>query len=120
MNCDEPFCIHLPATMQWYQLMSQNPSVSHAVSQWNKNAFSRRQSITSQITLKSLILPADDGLSSIKDSTPKKLRLYNDFIVCFIYLHENRKVTHQNCLSNMESVLDKVKVNIITIMLITS
>ena len=68
--------MHLPVTMQWYQLMSQDLSVSYAVSQWDKNITSHQQSTISQTKVKSLILPADDGsLSSIKDSTPKKLRL---------------------------------------------
>ena len=68
---DEQFCIHLPAAMEWYRLMAQNPSVSYAMSEWNKYLAC---SVTSQIKLEGVTVPVDNRVSSIKDSTPKKLR----------------------------------------------
>ena len=68
---DEQFCIHLPAAMGWYRLMSQNPSISYAMSQWNKNLVG---SVPSQIKPEALTVPVDNRVSSIKDSTLKKLR----------------------------------------------
>ena len=75
----EPFHAHLPATMPWYQLMSQNSSVSHAISQWDKSVLSYRQTVVCHI--KRFIVSPDNRQSSIKDGTPKKSRLWHNYIV---------------------------------------
>jgi len=80
--------------------------------QWDKNVITKQQSVTPQVTLKNSILPADGNLSSVKDGTPKKSRstAVTITLVCCIQSYQHRKITHQNCLTNLESVLDKVKV----------
>ena len=81
MKC-ELFYTLLPATMQWYQLMSQISSVSYAMSQWDKTVLTYQQSIVCGI--KYLILPPDNSQSSIKDGTPKKARLQNNLSVIYL------------------------------------